>query len=200
MLPVMEDNWSHGSKMRTWTEKACWVLSSLPQYMWPLIRSLYGGGSIIYFMCKFIGVGNILHTARKCLAGNKSVALMCKAVECTLNSTTVLKHFMKFFHWCNFHLCMPFSSCEISFLIIVFTQNILASTLLDLEKQIRFLAYSLKSRIYWISISFSFLFSVSGKSTYSWTSMNSEVMQWRKADVFILQFLCILPIDVYKYL
>jgi hypothetical protein len=57
-----------------------------------------------------------------------SVALMCKAVECTLNSATVPKHLLKFFRWCNFHLCMSFSSCKISFLIIVFTQNILAST------------------------------------------------------------------------
>jgi hypothetical protein len=55
--------------------------------------------------------------------------LMCKAVECTLRTTTVPKHFLKFFHWCNFHLCMPFCSCKISFLIIVFTQNILATTI-----------------------------------------------------------------------
>jgi len=80
-------------------------------------------------MCKFVGVGNILNVARKYVAGNKSVALMCKAVECTLNSTTVPKHFLKFFQWCNFHLYMPFSSCKISFLIIVFTQNILATTI-----------------------------------------------------------------------
>ena len=80
------------------------------------------------FMCKFVGVGNILHIARKCLAGNKSAALMCKALKCTLNSTTVPKHFMKFFQWCNFHLYIPFSSCKLSFLIIVFTQHILAST------------------------------------------------------------------------
>jgi len=32
-------------------------------------------------MCKFVGVGNILHIARKCLAGNKSAALMCKALR-----------------------------------------------------------------------------------------------------------------------
>jgi len=30
ILPLMADNWSHGIKMMTWTEKACLVLSFLP--------------------------------------------------------------------------------------------------------------------------------------------------------------------------
>jgi hypothetical protein len=60
-----------------------------------------------------------------------------------------------------------------------------------------FLAYSLRSRIYCISLNFLFLFSFSGKSNCFLKLMNSEVMQQRKADVFIPQFLCILPIDVF---
>jgi hypothetical protein len=31
-------------------------------------------------------------------------------------------------------------------------------------------------------------------------NLKCKVMEWRKADIFIPQFLCILPIDVYMYL
>jgi hypothetical protein len=86
--------------------------------------------TVPYLLCaNSVVLGTFIANCQKTSGRKQECCFDVQSCRVHIEPQYCTKTLLKFFQWSNFHLYMPFSYCTVSYLIIVFTQNVLASTI-----------------------------------------------------------------------